>query len=558
MIKKLSLSLVFTLTALAAFSQTIVSTNPENKKVVLEEFTGIHCGFCPQGHAIAQAIQDANPDDVFLVNIHVGGYAVPSGSEPDFRTPFGTAIVSQTDLQGYPAGTVNRHLFSGQSQGNGTAMGRGEWTSAANQTLGEASYVNVGVEADINIQNSEMTVHVEAYYTGDSPENTNLVTIALLQNNTLGPQSGGGQGNNYNHMHRLVHLITGQWGDVINNTTSGSFFDQTYTYTIPTDYNGIPVELLDLEVVAFVTENHQELISGDGTIPTFSGVTETNDANLRYVENLDSDCQMSVIPHVNVENLGQDEITSLAIEYTVNSGSTETYNWTGSILTLHNETIALPEVSNLETINTIEVTLPNDNNNSNNTINENFNGYKEHAGGLVLTIETQSNGDEISWSIQTLSGATLTSGGPYNDNETITRNINLSNGCYIFSLMDSGGNGGSVITLKDSAGTIIYETTGNYGSGEDTNFGTNGILGVGDNDFNEVIIYPNPASSILNIKNAENSNIEIYDILGRVILSKTNISMEETINVSNLNNGTYILKITNNNQVKTEKFIISK
>jgi hypothetical protein len=47
-----------------SFGQTIVSTSPENKKVVLEEFTGIKCVFCPQGHAIAQAIQNNNPDDV--------------------------------------------------------------------------------------------------------------------------------------------------------------------------------------------------------------------------------------------------------------------------------------------------------------------------------------------------------------------------------------------------------------------------------------------------------------------------------------------------------------
>ncbi len=36
--------LLFTLISyLASFSQTIVSTDTENKKVILEEFTGIYC-----------------------------------------------------------------------------------------------------------------------------------------------------------------------------------------------------------------------------------------------------------------------------------------------------------------------------------------------------------------------------------------------------------------------------------------------------------------------------------------------------------------------------------
>ena len=268
MLKKIPAILVFMCLATFAYGQTIVSTTPENKKVVLEEFTGIHCVFCPQGHAIAQAIQDNNPGNVFLINIHTGSFSNPGAGEPDFRTPFGAALASQSGLVGYPAGTVNRHVFPGQSQsgGNHTAMSRGNWTGTSNTTLGEASYVNVGVEAEIDVSNNELTVHVEAYYTGDSPEATNLLNVALLQNNTLGPQTGGNAGNEYVHQHRLVHLVTGQWGASISPTTTGTFIDETYTYTIPADYNGVPVELADLEVVAFITETHQELPSGAGAL----------------------------------------------------------------------------------------------------------------------------------------------------------------------------------------------------------------------------------------------------------------------------------------------------
>ncbi len=66
--------------------QTFVSTTPENKNVILEEFTGIYCTYCPDGHLIAQNLHDANPNDVFLINIHTGGYSNPNGpSDPDFN-----------------------------------------------------------------------------------------------------------------------------------------------------------------------------------------------------------------------------------------------------------------------------------------------------------------------------------------------------------------------------------------------------------------------------------------------------------------------------------------
>ena len=79
-----------------------------------------------------------------------------------------------------------------------TALGRGNWNQAANIILSESSYVNLAVEATIDIPTNSMSIHVEGYYTADSPEPTNFLNVAILQNNTLGPQSGGNQGNNYN------------------------------------------------------------------------------------------------------------------------------------------------------------------------------------------------------------------------------------------------------------------------------------------------------------------------------------------------------------------------
>ena len=74
------------------FAQSFVSTTPENKNIVLEEFTGIHCVYCPDGHLQAQNLYNANPGDVVLVNIHTGSYANPNAGEPDFKRPACLAI----------------------------------------------------------------------------------------------------------------------------------------------------------------------------------------------------------------------------------------------------------------------------------------------------------------------------------------------------------------------------------------------------------------------------------------------------------------------------------
>jgi len=94
-------------------AQTIVSTTPENKNVVIEEFTGLFCAQCPAGNIITKAIQDEHPDDVIIINVHVYNYATPENDEPDYRTDFGNKIANQSDVPYLPSATVNRHVFSG-------------------------------------------------------------------------------------------------------------------------------------------------------------------------------------------------------------------------------------------------------------------------------------------------------------------------------------------------------------------------------------------------------------------------------------------------------------
>jgi len=70
----------------------------------------------------------------------------------------------------------------------------------------------------------------------------------------------------------------------------------------------------------------------------------------------------------------------------------------------------------------------------------------------------------------------------------------------------------------------------------------------------EYILYPNPSSNILNISDFNNkANITIFDLTGKVVVKKQ-IS-ENQINISNLLNGTYLIKIETANGIVTKKFV---
>ena len=65
-------------------------------------------------------------------------------------------------------------------------------------------------------------------------------------------------------------------------------------------------------------------------------------------------------------------------------------------------------------------------------------------------------------------------------------------------------------------------------------------------------IYPNPSNSIIIIKAVKNNltSIKIYDISGKKIRTITAESLIETIDISNLKIGVYILKINNTKSIR--------
>lgn len=567
MYKKLHAIVVLSLCTLGMTAQTIVSTTAENRKVVLEEFTGIYCGFCPDGHAIAQAIKDANPDNVFLVNIHQGGFASPTGADPDFRTPWGDAIANQTGLLGYPAGTVNRQNFPGLEMGDAgtTAMGRGDWAEAANITLAENSYVNLAVEATVDIPTNSMEIHVEGYYTGNSPEPSNFLNVAILQNNTLGPQSGGNQGNNYNHQHRLIDLATGQWGEEITTTTQTTFVDRTYNYTFPPSINGIAIDYNELDVVVYMTESTQNIISGNQTTPVVNPLTSNDDTALLGLNEIVSACGPSeVTPVANILNSGLNAITSVDFTYSVNGGTTQTYTWTGNLASLESATVELPAIAyTAQTVNTVDVSLDNDDFNANNTTSGSFDDIIDSAGTVILTITTDQYADEVSWELLNSTGTVLFSESltASDNNQTLEFEYDLPLDCITFNIVDSYGDGilgGGGVSLIDFEGVEIFPFSGNYSSGATEPFYSNGVLGVNDTTLNTVSVYPNPASDILTVTNAEGSNIEIFNMLGQQLNLQNNISAQEDLNVSNLTTGAYFIKITNGTAITTKKFLVAK
>lgn len=119
---------------------------------------------------------------------------------------------------------------------------------------------------------------------------------------------------------------------------------------------------------------------------------------------------------------------------------------------------------------------------------------------------------------------------------------------------------GQVPTVTTDITGIVNERNGSlyFLTARDVNdFSATITLSTNDFETSNFSIYPNPTNTgFVNIKTTSNEavNVAVYNILGKqVIAQEVN---NNTLNVSNLNSGVYLLKLTQNGASTTKKLVI--
>lgn len=87
----------------------------------------------------------------------------------------------------------------------------------------------------------------------------------------------------------------------------------------------------------------------------------------------------------------------------------------------------------------------------------------------------------------------------------------------------------------------------------------NEVLGVDENKVNAITVYPNPASSTINLvlpKTMQTGQITVFDILGKQVYSQVfELTDNLAINILNWNSGSYFLKVVSGENMQTVRFI---
>lgn len=85
---------------------------------------------------------------------------------------------------------------------------------------------------------------------------------------------------------------------------------------------------------------------------------------------------------------------------------------------------------------------------------------------------------------------------------------------------------------------------------------TDTSLGINNFESSNFAAYPNPVKDVLNIAyKAEISSVAVFNLLGQQVIAKTVNAQESQIDMSQLPNGAYLVKVMSGNQQKTIKVI---
>ena len=556
------------------FSQN-VPTTVQSKSILLEEFTGIHCGNCPQGHEIARNLMNAN-ENAYSIAIHSGYYAVPLGNEPDFRIPEGEMIDIELDAYnfGYPCGTVNRHPFGGDM-----IVGRGDWIDCAKTIHAEEAPVNILLTATFDGSNRKLSVKAEGYYPLEVTEPSHWLNIVVIENNIVGPQSGIGGGLNYVHNRMLRAFITPMnekaWGEEIVAPQKDKYFEFEYMYDLPANINGISIKPEDIELIAFVCAGKNEVLNVTDIKPDYVNCEKPLLATL-----LNPAREMGArygfdFFDAQLKNLSHQTINSAKFLVNVNGEEQET-EWKGEIPAFQTKPVTItvaPYTINPSNQYLIKLIALNDENVDGNAISGSFSAPIATTSKIFFEIKTDLQAEENRFLIKDRAGNIVAEFGPYQSNlvaiynETITLDKNET---YCFEVTDMWWDGiqnpKGYFKMRNEDEELIVQAFDVKLFGDRIFIHTSKELSItGSHTQSELSVFYNSQKRTIDVlfhsDAVGTANLALYSITGALLLEKT-VQVETgnsnhiSLAASNYSKGIYMLKIDSGTVNTTQKLII--
>ena len=420
-----------------------------------------------------------------------------------------------------------------------------------------------------------------------SSEANSTWTVEWDRNTTT---EGGSSGSPlFDQNHRIIGQLWGG-GASCQNLTAPDYYGRVSNSWVPAGSNSTN------QLKFWLDPSNSGAAFIDGFDPNNTTVVALDAALSAAQLNAQALCGANYLPTVALMNVGSTVLTSAQINYQLDNGTTQQYNWTGSLNQWQTQTISLPVVQFTAGNHTFSATVSNpnqalDENATNNQSVANIvvTAVPETIDFLKLTLTTDNYADETYFELRNAAGAIIWSEGnenvagnfgtagfpapvdpttPLQNNTTYNYDIPLTVfECYSFVIYDFYGDGlgaaqwggtDGTFTLADNNAVTIYTLAA-------ADFGDSAavvVRHIDDVSIDEALfnltIAPNPATTELYINwyNNAQMHIQLFDVYGKQLLSLQQEASASQLDIQGICAGTYLLQLTNaNGQVVKKKFV---
>ena len=209
------------------------------KKVLIEDFTGQKCRYCPNAMEEIEKLQkEYGKENIIAVGIHSGPLSYKgSSSNIGLFTETGQKYFEHWGIEGQPKGLINRQ---------GGILKDSDWPKAVREAISQTAPISI----DISNTYDEVTksVKIDVKTVGITDATTGKLQVWVIENNIIAIQlmPDGTNNPNYVHNHVFRATVNGLWGDdfAINKDET-----KTNQYTLTLDEKWVAD---NVSIVAFV------------------------------------------------------------------------------------------------------------------------------------------------------------------------------------------------------------------------------------------------------------------------------------------------------------------
>lgn len=214
------------------------------RTLLLEQFTGQACMYCPSGGESLRKASMNYRDRIAWVTHHTG-YADDNFTLEECKSYlwfYGAGSYA-------PAVMINRTAVNSSSQKQPVFSAFNLTEEDIATALSEPAYINIDLTVDYNAATRILNIMVQGRALTEFPDAR--LNIYLVQNGIIAYQENGGA--NYEHNSAIRALLTDVWGDGFS-LDDQQMYQVTYQYYLPTRIGSFDTVADDMYVVAFIAD----------------------------------------------------------------------------------------------------------------------------------------------------------------------------------------------------------------------------------------------------------------------------------------------------------------